>query len=150
MPDNVVVSAKGLGKRFRIWTHSRPASLSDRLDHLLHRHRDAEERPRREEIWALRDASFDVRQGEVLGLVGPNGAGKSTLLSILARITEPTTGEVTIRGRVSSLLEVGTGFHLELSGRDNVFLNGAILGMSRREVQEKYDEIVEFSGVHDF
>ena len=155
MPEPVVISAKDLGKCYRIWTHSRPTSLSDKVDHLLGavRHRKSggeDDRPRRADIWALRDVSFEVRRGEVLGVIGPNGAGKSTLLSILARITEPTTGRAEIHGRVSSLLEVGTGFHPELSGRDNVFLNGAILGMSRREVDEKYEEIVEFSGVRDF
>jgi len=152
MPESVVVSAHSLGKRYQIWTHSRPTSLSDKLDHLVGavRPRRNPERPRREAIWALEDVTFDVRRGEVLGIIGPNGAGKSTLLSILARITEPTTGHAEIHGRVSSLLEVGTGFHPELSGRDNIFLNGAILGMSRREVEEKYDEIVEFSGVRDF
>jgi lipopolysaccharide transport system ATP-binding protein len=155
MPEPIVISASGLGKCYRIWTHSRPTSLSDKVDHLfgaiLHpRSGPDTDRPRREDIWALRDVSFDVRRGEVLGVIGPNGAGKSTLLSILARITEPTTGRAEIHGRVSSLLEVGTGFHPELSGRDNVFLNGAILGMSRREVEERYDEIIEFSGVRDF
>ena len=155
MLDPVVISARGLGKCYRIWTHSRPLSLSDRVEHLfsaLRRPRkpDAPEPPRRETIWALRNINLDVKRGEVLGVIGPNGAGKSTLLSILARITEPTAGRAEIHGRVSSLLEVGTGFHPELSGRDNVFLNGAVLGMSRREVEEKYDEIVEFSGVHDF
>jgi len=150
MPEPVVISARGLGKRYRIWTHSRPMSLSDRVEHLFLRNRRGDERPRREEIWALRDVTFDVGRGEVLGVVGPNGAGKSTLLSILARVTEPTIGQAEIHGRVSSLLEVGTGFHQELSGRDNIFLNGAILGMSRREVEEKYDQIVEFSGVEEF
>jgi lipopolysaccharide transport system ATP-binding protein len=150
MRNAPVISAHGLAKKYRVWTHSRPTSLSDRFEHLFHR-RDAEsERPRRDEVWALRDVSFEVANGEVLGVLGPNGAGKSTLLSILARITEPTSGEVRIRGRVSSLLEVGTGFHPELSGRDNVFLNGAILGMSRRETGAKFDEIVEFSGVSDY
>ena len=149
MPEPVVISAQDLGKCYRIWTHSRPTTIKDRAEHLFIRRR-GDERPRREEIWALRDVSFSVRRGEVLGIIGPNGAGKSTLLSILARITEPTTGEARIEGRVSSLLEVGTGFHPELSGRDNIFLNGAILGMSRREVSEKYDEIVDFSGVGEF
>jgi lipopolysaccharide transport system ATP-binding protein len=101
-------------------------------------------------VWALRGVSFDVGRGEVLGVIGPNGAGKSTLLTILSRITEPTAGRAEIRGRVSSLLEVGTGFHPELSGRDNIFLNGAILGMSRAETRRKFDEIVEFSGVREF
>ena len=101
-------------------------------------------------IWALRDISFDVKQGQVLGVIGRNGAGKSTLLKILSRVTEPTSGEVEIRGRVGSLLEVGTGFHPELTGRENTYLNGAILGMRRREIDQKFDEIVSFSGVEKF
>ena len=103
-----------------------------------------------EEFWALRDVSFEVSQGEILGIIGSNGAGKSTLLKILSRITEPTQGRVRIRGRVASLLEVGTGFHPELSGRENIFLNGAILGMARDEIRKKFDEIVAFAGVDKF
>ncbi|HEY3541216.1 MAG TPA: ABC transporter ATP-binding protein [Gaiellaceae bacterium] len=152
--SDVVISARGLGKRYRIWTHSRPTSLSDRVSITARRLRGRAVaqplEPLREEIWALRDVSFDVRQGEVLGVIGPNGAGKSTLLSILASITDPTEGSAELHGRVSSLLEVGTGFHPELSGRDNVFLNGAVLGMTRAETAAKFDEIVEFSGVRDF
>jgi len=104
----------------------------------------------REWFWALRDVSFELRRGEVLGVVGSNGAGKSTLLKILSRITEPTTGEIALRGRVASLLEVGTGFHSELTGRENVFLNGAILGMTRSEITRKFDEIVAFAEVERF
>ena len=103
-----------------------------------------------EEFWALKDVSFDVRRGEVLGIIGRNGAGKSTLLKVLSRITEPTEGRATIRGRVASLLEVGTGFHAELTGRENIFLNGAVLGMTRAEVKRKFDEIVDFAGVEKF
>src|SRR3954469_18821835 len=101
-------------------------------------------------FWAIRHANFDVNRGEVLGLVGRNGAGKSTLLKVLSRITEPTEGRAIIRGRVASLLEVGTGFHPELTGRENIFLNGAILGMSNREIKAKFDEIVAFSEVEKF
>ena len=103
-----------------------------------------------EEFWALRNVSFEVRQGEVVGIIGRNGAGKSTLLKILSRITEPSDGHVTLRGRVASLLEVGTGFHSELTGRENIFLNGAILGMTQREIRKKFDEIVAFAEVERF
>ena len=103
-----------------------------------------------EEFWALQDVSFEVKQGEFVGLIGRNGAGKSTLLKILSRITEPTRGRVTIQGRVASLLEVGTGFHPELTGRENIFLNGAILGMTRTEIRRKFDEIVAFAEVEKF
>jgi lipopolysaccharide transport system ATP-binding protein len=103
-----------------------------------------------EEFWALRDVSFAVQQGEVVGVIGRNGAGKSTLLKVLSRITEPTEGRVTLRGRVASLLEVGTGFHPELTGRENIFLNGAILGMTRAEIKRKFDEIVAFAEVEKF
>jgi lipopolysaccharide transport system ATP-binding protein len=112
--------------------------------------RSRHRRPAKDEFWALRDISFEVQPGEIVGLIGKNGAGKSTLLKLISRITRPTTGRIELGGRVGSLLEVGTGFHPELTGRDNIFLNGAILGMRRTEIVSKFDEIVDFSGVEKF
>lgn len=109
-----------------------------------------EKSPRREEFWALHDINFEVQQGDRLGVIGRNGAGKSTLLKVLSRITEPTSGRISTKGRIASLLEVGTGFHPELTGRENIFLNGAILGMQRAEIKRKFDEIVDFSEVEKF
>src|SRR5262249_41435823 len=103
-----------------------------------------------EEFWALRDLFFEVKQGERLGVIGRNGAGKSTMLKLLSRITDPTVGRISLKGRVASLLEVGTGFHPELTGRENIFLNGAILGMSKHEIRGKFDEIVAFAEVEKF
>jgi homopolymeric O-antigen transport system ATP-binding protein len=154
MSSEPVICVRDLEKRYRVWTHAPPTNLKERVRisgaSLRARARLGEREQFRQEVWALRGVSFDVGRGEVLGVIGPNGAGKSTLLAILSRITEPSAGRAEIRGRVSCLLEVGTGFHPELSGRDNVLLNGAILGMSRAETRQKFDEIVDFSGVRDF
>jgi lipopolysaccharide transport system ATP-binding protein len=153
-----VIQARGLGKKYVI-RHNAPAGAYATLrDTLVAAVRSLPQRllgrgatsATREEFWALQDVSFDVPVGDVVGVIGRNGAGKSTLLKILSRITAPTTGRVVLDGRVASLLEVGTGFHPELTGRENVFLNGAILGMSREEIRRKFDEIVAFAGVERF
>jgi lipopolysaccharide transport system ATP-binding protein len=158
-----VISAEGLGKKYLIGHQAATKSyltlremLTEKSTALLRRTKDillghpiigGESL---EEIWALRDASFSVHKGEVVGIIGRNGAGKSTLLKVLSRITEPSTGCVTIQGRVASLLEVGTGFHPELTGRENIFLNGAILGMTRADIRKRFDEIVAFAEIERF
>ncbi len=154
-----IIEIKNLGKKYDI-AHQRGGyvALRDVLTHVLKRPfsflrskaKQAIGLEKKETFWALKDISFTVQPGEVIGIIGKNGAGKSTLLKILTGITPPTEGEAIMRGRVSSLLEVGTGFHPELTGRENIFLNGAILGMTRREITRKFDEIVEFSGVKKF
>jgi lipopolysaccharide transport system ATP-binding protein len=148
---STAISVEGLSKRYRIGElQSAYGTLRDSLSASVRRLARLEHRPHYEEIWALRDVSFDVPEGGVLGIIGRNGAGKSTLLKILTRITTPTEGRAEIRGHVGSLLEVGTGFHPELTGRENVFLNGSVLGMKRREIARKFPEIVEFAGVEAF
>jgi lipopolysaccharide transport system ATP-binding protein len=153
---DIAIKVENLGKMYRIgaedqrpdnlWDAAKQAALSP-FDYL----RRITRPPTEEEIlWALKDVSFEVERGEVLGIIGRNGAGKSTLLKVLSRITEPTEGQAIINGRVGSLLEVGTGFHPELTGRENIYLNGAILGMTRAEIDRKFDEIVDFSGVERF
>ena len=159
--SDIVIRADGLGKRYVIdhqvervpYTALRDViseAASSFLTSVLRLSRPRLSLKTKEEFWALRDLTFEIQRGDVVGVVGRNGAGKSTLLRILSRITEPTEGRVTIAGRVASLLEVGTGFHPELTGRENIYLNGAILGMSRAEVRSKFDEIVHFADVERF
>jgi lipopolysaccharide transport system ATP-binding protein len=156
---SAAITVDGLSKRYVLGSRRHP---SDGLRHIVEaaaraparlfrsNGREPIARPEKEEFWALRDISFAVRPGEAVGIIGSNGAGKSTLLKILSRITEPTRGEVVYRGRLASLLEVGTGFHPELTGRENIYLNAAILGMRRAEINRRFDEIVAFSEVEDF
>lgn len=155
-PNDIVMRAEGVGKRYRLGVTDRRQFI-DEFKAFTYKLRGKADPTRSldamgsqrigEDFWALRDVSFEVRHGEVLGIIGRNGAGKSTLLKLLSRITQPTEGVISMRGKVSSLLEVGTGFHPELSGRDNIYLNGAILGMRKAEVKARLDDIVEFSGI---
>jgi lipopolysaccharide transport system ATP-binding protein len=146
-----VIETEKLGKRYRRGVATRSATLRDALSNALRRPGELLRRaPRQETFWALQDVSLEVREGEVVGLIGRNGAGKTTLLKILSRITRPTTGWAEIRGRVRSLLEVGTGFHGELSGRENTYLSGSILGMSKREIDRKLDDIIAFAEIENF
>src|SRR5688500_1718799 len=139
-----VINADNLSKRYVLGTRQ-PYSFRELLTGFFERGDDAGK-----VLWALRDVSFTVDEGETLGLIGHNGAGKSTLLKILSQITKPSSGSATIRGRVGSLLEVGTGFHNELTGRENIYLNGAILGMKHAEIEKRFDEIVAFSEIEQF
>jgi lipopolysaccharide transport system ATP-binding protein len=161
--SDVIISVENLGKKYAIQhQHQRQRSnykslretVTQKARHLVtgwnRRGPEATKTNTREDFWALRDVSFELERGRVLGIIGRNGAGKSTLLKILSRITVPSEGRVTLRGRVASLLEVGTGFHPELTGRENIFLNGSILGMTRAEIKRKFDEIVAFAGVEKF
>lgn len=160
--SDIAIRVEGLGKKYRLGANAQPyKTLRDSLtgvamtplrvaSRIARRAPGDGQRGHRPEFWAVKDVSFDIKHGEVLGIIGRNGAGKSTLLKLLSQITEPTVGRIGINGRVASLLEVGTGFHPELTGRENVYLNGAILGMSRQEVARKFDEIVAFAEVENF
>ncbi len=156
--SDVAIKVEGLGKKYLLRHQAGGRSryvalrdvLADRFKGLLSRKPETGNRKSLEEFWALKDVSFEVKQGEAVGIIGRNGAGKSTLLKLLSRITEPARGRIEIDGRVASLLEVGTGFHPELTGRENIFLNGAILGMHRSEIRKKFDEIVAFAEVERF
>jgi lipopolysaccharide transport system ATP-binding protein len=148
--DRIAIRGEALGKLYHRGLHAERGLLRDSLSRFVRSPLSVFRRSGEEPFWALQDVSLEVREGEVLGLIGRNGAGKTTLLKILSRITRPTTGWAEIHGRVGSLLEVGTGFHPELTGRENAFLSGAILGMSKREIERKFDEIVAFAELEKF
>lgn len=151
--SNFAILAEGIGKRYNIGEAEGNQTFRESLTRMAARpvrYLRGERRPVREPFWALRDVSMEVKPGDVVGILGRNGAGKSTLLKVLSRITAPTTGRAVLRGRMGSLLEVGTGFHPELSGRDNIQLNGSILGMSRAEIRKHFDEIVAFAEIEKF
>jgi lipopolysaccharide transport system ATP-binding protein len=161
--SDIVIHAENLGKKYTIGHHAENGNYTALRDVLVHGARGLWHKTKDlvqgkplilgdtlEDVWALKDISFEIHRGQAVGIIGRNGAGKSTLLKILSRITEPSVGRVALRGRVASLLEVGTGFHPELSGRENIYLNGAILGMTRQEIKRKFDEIVAFAEVEKF
>jgi lipopolysaccharide transport system ATP-binding protein len=148
MSNDIVIKVEHVSKRYEIGEKSNFVTLRDQLMELPQRLFKGPKRTK--EFLALRDVSFEVKRGEVVGIIGRNGAGKSTLLKILARITEPTSGRITMHGRVASMLEVGTGFNPELTGRENIYLNGAIIGMKKKEIESKFNDIVQFSGVDKF
>src|SRR5947209_3163202 len=148
--SEIAIRAQGLSKRYQIGQLERENALRNVLGPILRAPWKLLKREKKEAFWALKDVDLEVKQGEVLGLIGRNGAGKTTLLKILSRITRPTSGWAEIYGRVGSLLEVGTGFHPELTGRENTFLSGAVLGMSKREIARKFDEIVGFAELEKF
>lgn len=145
-----IISVHGISKQYRLGAAKSQDTLRDQLTHWAKNLGQQKPAESTDSFWALRDVSFEVQPGEVIGVIGRNGAGKSTLLKVLSQITEPTEGEIYLRGRLASLLEVGTGFHQELTGRENIFLNGVILGMTKAEVRAKFDEIVEFAEVGKF
>ncbi len=150
MNNDTVIQVENLAKFYRIGERQSYLTLRDQLARLALSPFTSRKTDPVNEFWALRDVSFEVARGEVVGIIGKNGAGKSTLLKIISRITEPSAGKITLHGSVASLLEVGTGFSPELTGRENIFLNGSILGMSKQEIRKKFDEIVDFSGVEQF
>ena len=148
---NVVIKVEKLSKKYIIGGAKKRSTLRDKMDDFIHHPFGfGKKRHDKKDFWALKDISFEVKRGDVVGIIGPNGSGKSTLFKILSRITEPTKGQATLTGRIASLIEVGTGFNAELTGRENIFLNGSILGMSQKEIAEKFDKIVAFSGVKKF
>lgn len=138
------IKLDGISKRFMLH-HDRPRSFQDFVINFFHRRNGSQE-----EFWALHDVSFDVQQGETFGIIGPNGSGKSTILKLITRVLEPTTGAITVNGKTSALIELGAGFHPDLTGRENVFLNGSILGIGRKEMERRFDDIVSFAELEQF